>query len=129
MTGVLLDTHVWFWYLVGSRRLPVRIRRAIERSAGNCWLSPISVWELGMLVDRDRIRLHSSYRAWVTEAFERLPLREAPLSFDVALRSREIVLPTKDPADHFLAATALTHDLRLATVDRHLLAATWLPTV
>jgi PIN domain nuclease of toxin-antitoxin system len=46
----------------------------------------------------------------------------------VAVTSREIELPHQDPADHFLAATALVYDLELLTVDTHLADAEWLPT-
>ena len=49
MTAFLLDTHIWFWYLVGAGRLPSGLRRELDRSVQACWLSPISVWELGML--------------------------------------------------------------------------------
>ena len=37
-------------------------------------------------------------------------------------------LPHKDPADRFIAATALVYGLRLMTDDKRLLDASWLPT-
>ena len=57
MSGYLLDTHIWFWYLTGSQRLPRRLRRLIDEHRDACFLSPISVWELGMLAARGRIRI------------------------------------------------------------------------
>jgi PIN domain nuclease of toxin-antitoxin system len=57
MTAFLLDTHIWFWYLIGSARLPAGLRYALDHARDHCWLSPISVWELGMLAARGRIRL------------------------------------------------------------------------
>lgn len=129
MTGLLLDTHVWFWYLVGDKRLPRRIRRAMGRRESDLWLSPVSVWELSLLCARGRIRLRDSLRVWVEQALERLPLQEAPLSTAVALRTAELSLPHRDPADRMLAATALTYDLTLATVDERLIGESWLPTL
>ncbi|MBI3962978.1 MAG: type II toxin-antitoxin system VapC family toxin [Deinococcus sp.] len=120
MKGFLLDTHIWFWYLVGSERLPRGLRRDIDAAQSGCWLSPISVWELGMLTRRGRIRLNSPFRDWVSAAHERFPVREAPLNLEVAVTSLEIRLPHRDPADHFLAATALVFELTLMTIDRHL---------
>lgn len=128
MTAFLLDTHIWFWYLVGSERLPVGLRQELDRSMETCWLSPISIWELGMLAARGRIRLDTSLRPWVARASVQFPLKEAPLNHEVALISHEITLPHRDPADHFLAATALVYDLTLMTVDGHLTQAAWLPT-
>ena len=54
---------------------------------------------------------------------------EAPLTKEIAILSRQIQLPHQDPADRFIAATALHYQLTLATVDRHLTNASWLPTL
>ena len=70
-----------------------------------------------------------SYRDWVRLAQERMPIREAPRNREVAMLALELELPHKDPADRFLAATALVYDLSLATVDARLVNAPWLPTL
>ncbi|MGI8428399.1 MAG: type II toxin-antitoxin system VapC family toxin [Solirubrobacteraceae bacterium] len=124
----LLDTHIWFWYLLASDRLPGGLREALEGSSCELWLSPISIWELALLHDHGRIELFGGPRSWVQDALRRVPLRDAPLSREVALRSRELALPHRDPADRFLAATALVHGLTLMTVNDRLREADWLPT-
>ena len=120
MKGLLLDTHIWFWYLTGSPRLPVRVRDLISHSLEDCWVSPISVWELGMLAAKGRILLDREFGSWLAMALEAMPVKDAALTRAAALRSREIELPHRDPADHFLAATAQIYGLTLVTVDRHL---------
>ena len=57
------------------------------------------------------------------------PMVDAPLSREVAIRSREIDPGTNDPADRFLAATAIVHDLVLVTSDRHLIECNEVPTL
>lgn len=116
----LLDTHIWFWYLTGSERLPVRLREAIDEARGEVFLSPVSVWELGMLEERGRVRLQGGYRPWVEEAGRRFPVNEAPMNREVALASRELDLPHRDPADHLIAATAVVYGLTLVTADERL---------
>lgn len=96
---------------------------------GNCWISPISVWELGKLKQRGRVELPDDYRGWLADAQRRFPCHEAPLNAEIALASVEIDLQSDDPADRFLAATATVFDLELATVDRKMVAANWLPTL
>ena len=128
MTEYLLDSHIWFWYLVGSERLPSGLRCAIDAAPGRCWLSPISVWEIGMLAVRGRIEVRGDFRVWVERALELFPVKNAPVNGEVALASLELELPHRDPADHFLAATALVYDLTLMTVDRRLTQADWLRT-
>lgn len=129
MIGYLLDTHIWFWYLTGSLRLPVKLREVVASSSDRCWLSPISVWELGLLASRRRVGIVGDYRAWLDRAHLVLPLKEAHLNREIALKSTELDLPHRDPADHFLAATALVFDLTLLTVDDNLTSAAWLPTL
>jgi PIN domain nuclease of toxin-antitoxin system len=128
VTEFLLDTHIWFWYLIGSDRLPTGLRDLLDTPQQVSWLSPISVWEIGMLAARGRIQLHAELRQWVVQARQQFPLQDAPLNLEVALTSREIMLPHRDPADHFIAATAIVYDLTLLTVDQHLTQAEWLPT-
>ena len=48
-------------------------------------------------------------------------MHEAPLNREVAIRSLAIKLGHDDPADRFLVATAMVHDLTLVTADRRLL--------
>lgn len=124
----LLDTHIWFWYVHGSDRLAPTLRSELDDAAGALWLSPVSVWELGMLHARGRVRLDPGPRGWVTDALRALPLAEAPLTTAVALRSNELELDHRDAADRFIASTALVFRLTLVTVDERLLAASWLPT-
>jgi PIN domain nuclease of toxin-antitoxin system len=81
-----------------------------------------------MLQEGGRVRLASGFRAWVEEAVRSFPVREASLTWEMALISREHPLPHRDPADRFLAASALVHELTLLTVDERLRAARWLPT-
>jgi len=48
------------------------------------------------------------------------PVREAPLTHEIALATRSVGLPHRDPADRLLVATALIHGLTLVTADRNL---------
>jgi len=121
VSGFLLDTHVWLWHLSGADQLAPAARELIRGSLDECWLSPISIWETGVLQDRGKIRLEGDFRAWLEESRRKLPLRPAPLNDEVALTSLEIDLPHRDPADRFLAATATIYELTLVTADRRLL--------
>jgi len=120
---LLLDTHVWLWSLTDPSRLSRRAQRGIARSAQQLWLSPISVWEILMLVERGRLKLDDDPRRWVRQALELSPVKEAPLGHEAAIRSREIPLLHEDPADRMIVATALVHELTLVTADETLLDA------
>ena len=99
MKSYLLDTHIWFWYLTGSRRLPRKIKDILDRPEEMPWISPISAWELGALAEKKRVEIAGDFRTWCDEAISNYPLHEAPLNLEIALKSGEIPLPHQDPAD------------------------------
>ncbi len=126
---LLLDTHIWIWYVLGSKDLPRSLGDALDDAIGRCWLAPITLWEAWLLSDKGRLRIRGSFQDWVEEALETVPMREAALNFEVAKAVSTLSLPHGDPADHFIAATALVYDLTLVTLDRNLIAADGLMTL
>ncbi len=126
---VLLDTHIWLWYLLGAKNLASKKRRILDRSDTVVWLSPISVWETLVLAQKKRIELRPNSIDWVREALSRYPVHEAPLNTEIAITSRELKLNYDDPADRFIAATAMIFELTLMTDDRRLLDTRWLSTI
>ena len=126
---ILLDTHIWVWYLTASPKLPPVLRNTLNDNVKNLWISPVSVWEAILLANKGKFGLNIDPIRWVRSCLEKAPLNEAPLNIEVAIKSRELALPHQDPADRFLAATSLVYDLPLATVDDLLLELEGLTTV
>jgi len=58
--------------------------------------------------------------SWIQDNLTRLNIREAPLTFEVALAIPSLNLPHNDPADGFIAATAKVFGLTLVTADEQL---------
>lgn len=119
---LLLDTHIWLWSLLEPRNLTRDVARELENPANELWLSPISTWEVLILVEKGRVILDTDPASWVRDVLRRIPFKEASLNHEVAIQSRKMELPHHDPADRFLAATALVYDLTLVTADDRLLA-------
>lgn len=115
---ILLDTHIWLWYLAGSEKLSKSFRRSFDQPENELWISPISVWETLILSEKGKLEFVSDPVSWVREAMTQLPIRQAPLTTEVVIQSRLLPLPHQDPADRFIAATALVYDLHLATADK-----------
>ncbi len=118
---LLLDTHIWIWSLLEPGRLTKRVVKALESKQNELWLSPISVWETLILVERGRIILNQGVHDWLAEARMLAPMKEALMTTEIAIESRRIKLSHQDPADRFLAATAKVLDLTLVTSDRRLM--------
>lgn len=114
---LLLDTHIWLWYLLGDQRLSLQLQNTIVDPNTELWLSPISIWETLILAEKGRISLQPDPITWVNLALKTLKTHEAQMNYDIAILSRQIALPHQDPADRFIVATAIYYGLILATVD------------
>ena len=114
---LLLDTHIIVWAVSGAVELEPRVAALITDTRNELWMSAVSAWELAMLAERGRIDVRPDADRWIAAAVAGLSLREAPLTSAIALESRRLVLPTQDPADRFIAATARAHECALITAD------------
>ena len=118
---LLLDTHIFVWSLIEPHRLGHRLKVTLIGEDTQVWLSPISLWECLLLAEKGRLALPTDAKAWLRKSMLAIGAREAPLTHEVSLASREVRLPHQDAADRFLAATAAVYDLTLATADEKIL--------
>lgn len=122
---LLLDTHVWIWLLNGSPELKssnhlLEIEKAMKHSSLR--ISAISVWEIGMLEAKGRIRFKMDCLEWVQQALSAPGTILTPLSPEIAIESSR--LPGNfhgDPADRIIVATARHLHGILVTQDKNIL--------
>jgi PIN domain nuclease of toxin-antitoxin system len=119
---VLLDTHVWVWWLTGLPQLPSRYRRELENLPAPPFLSVISLWEVSILIEKSRLILQPSPQKWVASASrsDAVQLVQITAAISDELFSLPASLP-RDPADRLIAATARALDVPVLTMDRAML--------
>jgi PIN domain nuclease of toxin-antitoxin system len=122
---LLLDTHVMVWIAWGQPLSPTAMAALAHArdSSQTIYISPISAWEIGMLVSRARLNFQMSPTRWFERALLAPNVRLADMSADILISSSFLPgVPPRDPADRILAATARDQGFRLVTRDRLLLA-------
>ena len=115
---LLLDTHIWLWFVIDPKRLGRRTLQTLKDENNEIWLSPISTWEALTLHFKKRVYLHGDITAWVARATT--GMKEALPTHEIMLAARQLPLH-QDPSDRMIAATALVLDLTLITADERLL--------
>lgn len=123
-SALLLDTHIVLWLDSGDNRL----RSATRRSIDHCWqtggtihLSPVTAWEIALLVDTGRIDLDLPVDQWVERFLSRPGLSAAPLSHRAAARTYDLhQFDNRDPGDRLLIATAIDLACPLVTYDERI---------
>jgi PIN domain nuclease of toxin-antitoxin system len=120
--NLLLDTHIWIWNDLEPWKLASDINRALANPENQLWLSPVSIWEITVLLEKRRINLKQDFRSWADESVRDLQLQEAAITWEVAHEMRYTLLGHRDPADRFLVATAKVYDMTLVTGDERLMS-------
>lgn len=120
---LLLDTHVWIWSMVGSSILKKSFRLTFEKAfkAQRILICPMSIWELGMLVEKKRIEIEMDTLDWVEQALEIPGLELTPITPKIAIHSTRIGKVYGDPVDRLLIATAFEKNAVLVTCDHKIL--------
>ncbi len=118
---IVLDTHVWIWWLSNKEKLSDHALQHIEQAVveSSLVLSSISTWEIAMLVEKNRLDLSINVRDWIRKTEGLSFVQFVPMDNTILLRSVE--LPGKfhaDPADRMIVATALTMGLPIVTKNK-----------
>lgn len=117
---VILDTHIWVWWLLPGSPLPDRERMALDRIAtdNGILLPAICLWEAQMLHRKKRIELPVPFPTWLRRATAADMLNVLPLNADTVIAVDDLPAGFHGgPADRMIVATARVHDLSLATHD------------
>ena len=125
MTGhpILLDTCAAIWLQAGSafRLEGEAALQEAQKIGTQVLVSPITAWEIGLLVSKGRLVLSLPPLTWFDQLLE-LGVDLAPLTPDILIASSQLPgTPLRDPADRIIAATARAMRYRLITRDRPLL--------
>lgn len=120
---ILLDTHVLVWADTDDRKLGRKARALIERNwnVGQVAVSAIVFWESAALQVRRRLSLPGPVSEWRPHLLS-AGLIELPVDGVIAIRAVDLVGISDDPADRFIAATAIDHGATLVTADEALLS-------
>jgi PIN domain nuclease of toxin-antitoxin system len=121
---ILLDTHIWVWWVQADPRLTDRQRKLIqENEPSGLGVSVISVWEVAQLVHLGQHILPKVIDEWVIDALNYPGMRLIELSREIAIDTTRLPDPFhRDPADRIIVTSARNLGLSLLTADGKILA-------
>ena len=114
---LLVDTHVFLWWVEGDRALPVKARAALADPENECLISLVSAWELAIKASLGKLKLALPVKRYIVENVAANGFRM--LDIDIAHVGRVETLASHhgDPFDRLLIAQALEEDLPVVTAD------------
>lgn len=125
MAGLLLDTCAIIW-IAASQEITDDALTALSQAVAQndpIHLSPITAWELGLLVSRGRLSSTATEKAILQVILAQPGVSYANMSPDVLIDASYLPAnPPNDPADRIIIATARAYDLTVVTRDRLILS-------
>jgi PIN domain nuclease of toxin-antitoxin system len=114
---LLLDTHIFLWFISGDARLPTDWRESIRDADNAVYLSVVSLWEALVKYRLGKLPLPHPPESYLPT--QRARHQIASLSLDEASVCHLSTLPAahRDPFDRMLVCQALEHGLSIVTVD------------
>jgi PIN domain nuclease of toxin-antitoxin system len=114
---LLLDTHVWIWWVEQDRRLRQALRDMIEGHEGIVAVSSATIYETIILVRKNRIVLNREPDDWLEHATHGANVEVMPLDAAIAWQAGNLPFHHRDPIDRLIIASAICRDALLASVD------------
>lgn len=118
---IVADTHIIIWDALTPEKLSKKAKAAIEEANEDDGIifCDISLWEIAMLINRNRVKVDVSYKEFINLLFSSNNYILQGIDPDIAGLSSKIFMNTEnDPADKLIAATAVVKKAKLVTADR-----------
>ena len=114
---LLLDTHIFLWFILNNDRLSELLRASIESETNEVFLSSVSVWEIAIKYQLNRLPLPKPPAVYIPEQRALNRIQSLPLDEASAAYLQQLPPHHSDPFDRMLICQALTHDLILVSAD------------
>ena len=117
---IVVDTHVWLWWIAAPERLSRPAARALQR-ATQTGISAITLWEAALLGQHERVKTTGTLESWLRQALAMHPVDVVSLSVPVVTRAAQLGSRLHgDPSDRLIVATALVEGASLVTKDQRI---------
>src|ERR1700722_18670116 len=110
---ILLDTHVFLWYIKSDRKLTAK-SRAIIQNAVEVYISSASIWEATIKVRLGKLDVKIDD---LIEAISSSGFLELSITAEHAAATTRLLDLHRDPFDRILLAQAVTEPLTFLTAD------------
>ena len=114
---ILLDTHIWIWWLNNSTAELGEKWSETIRTASNIGVSAISCFEVAWLERHGRIELPVKLIEWFDKATTGSGIEVVPITPAIAATAVALQEHHSDPQDRLIMATAITNNFQLISAD------------
>jgi PIN domain nuclease of toxin-antitoxin system len=114
---ILLDTHIFLWFISGDSQLSIDVRDAIRNPDNEVYLSAISVWEAIVKYQLGKLPLPEHPETYLPKQRDLHQIASLALDESSVMQLANLPPLHRDPFDRMLICQALQNGLTIATVD------------
>ena len=114
---LLLDTHVFLWWVEDALELSDAAHAAISDPGNTCYLSLASCWELSIKSCIGKIKLKKPLERFVSEQMQKNGFLLLNIELRHVAKVESLALHHRDPFDRLLVTQAKVERMTLVTID------------
>ncbi len=112
---MLLDTHIFLWWLADDQRLPSGWQDKLKNGRNLVYVSAVSIWELAIKKSIGKLTIKTQID--LSDLIHESGFAELPVSARHAAGVESLSLHHADPFDRLLIAQAQIETLSIMTMD------------
>jgi PIN domain nuclease of toxin-antitoxin system len=117
---LLLDTHIFLWFISGDTNLPVYMRDAIADPNNDVYLSAVSLREIIIKYQIGKLPLPQPPESYIPAARQSHRIESLPVDEASVIQLANLPPIHRDPFDRVLICQTLEHGMTLVTVDNNI---------
>jgi PIN domain nuclease of toxin-antitoxin system len=117
---VLLDTHVWLWWMLGSSRIGKKAQRIMFDPETTLYFSTASAWEIAIKYSIGKLTLPAPPASYIAARAAGGDFRIVDVRLEHALGVADLPRHHDDPFDRLLVAQCIVEGFQFITADRRL---------
>lgn len=114
---LLLDTHVFLWWIGDSGKLSQSTREVLADSGNEVFLSTVSAWEMAIKARLGKLSISQDLEQFLPSQLQRNAIQVLPIGLSHAVHVHRMPLHHRDPFDRMLIAQAQLESMTLLTAD------------
>jgi PIN domain nuclease of toxin-antitoxin system len=127
---IVLDTCAVIWDALDATQLSPKAKKAIERHENELIICDISIWEIAMLIKKERLVIDSSGSGFIKLLLEARNFQVQEITAEIAALSVSLDAEiSNDPADRLIAATSILRNAPVISADQRFRKATVVETI